>query len=100
MMKNKRKLERFAKAVREDEYEEFTLKNGNVLCTDWEGDGVFSPWVTMYHKDVLSTEEHIEEVRDILEDTFETSIHHMHYDEDQQIVYPEDLRKDDVLKHL
>jgi len=32
-------------AVKDDEYGEYTLETGDILITDWEGDGFFSPYV-------------------------------------------------------
>lgn len=35
----------FTQAVANDEYAELVLETGDVLITDWEGDGVFNPYV-------------------------------------------------------
>jgi len=32
-------------AVKDDEYGEYTLETGDIVITDWEGDGFFSPYV-------------------------------------------------------
>lgn len=37
--------EEFIEAAANDEYGEYTLNTGDVLITDWEGDGVFDPFV-------------------------------------------------------
>jgi hypothetical protein len=43
--------ENFIQAVKNDEYAEYELPCGAVLITDWEGDGVFNPYVVTYHID-------------------------------------------------
>lgn len=37
--------EEFIQAVEDDEYGEFELGTGDLLITDWEGDGFFNPYV-------------------------------------------------------
>ena len=37
----------FVDAVQNDEYAEYELEDGFVLITDWEGDGMFNPWVVV-----------------------------------------------------
>jgi len=37
----------FVDAVQNDEYAEYELEDGIVLITDWEGDGMFNPWVVV-----------------------------------------------------
>jgi len=37
--------ENFIQAVEDDEYAEYELPCGAVLVTDWEGDGLFNPYV-------------------------------------------------------
>jgi len=37
----------FVDAVQNDEYAEHKLEDGFVLITDWEGDGMFNPWVVL-----------------------------------------------------
>ena len=35
----------FISAIQADEYAEYELPNGDVLITDWEGDGEFYPYI-------------------------------------------------------
>ena len=37
----------FIEAIENDEYAELVLPNGDTLITDWEGDGVFNPYVEL-----------------------------------------------------
>mgnify|MGYP006928085756 CR=1 FL=1 len=37
--------EEWIKAARNDEYAEFVLDTGDIIVTDWEGDGDFFPYV-------------------------------------------------------
>jgi len=37
----------FVDAVQNDEYAEYKLEDEFVLITDWEGDGMFNPWVVV-----------------------------------------------------
>jgi hypothetical protein len=43
--------ENFIQAVEDDEYAEYELSCGAVLITDWEGDGLFNPYVVTYDID-------------------------------------------------
>ena len=37
----------FVEASQNDEYAEYELDDGFVLITDWEGDGMFNPYVVL-----------------------------------------------------
>ena len=37
----------FVEAVQNDEYAEYELEDGFILITDWEGDGLFDPYVVL-----------------------------------------------------
>ncbi len=37
--------DQFTDAVTNDEYAEYELQNGDILITDWEGDGTYHPYV-------------------------------------------------------
>lgn len=45
MTERDKDVQSFIQAVQDDEYAELTLPTGDVLITDWEGDGVFNPYV-------------------------------------------------------
>lgn len=55
--------ENFVRAVENDEYAEYELDDGFVLITNWEGDGMFNPYV------VLPDEHHDDEFVDALLNT-------------------------------
>lgn len=95
-MRNRGSKQNFLQAARDDEYAEYELDIGFTLCTDWQGDGAFLPWVEP-GKEI--PEKHREEVmHDVYKEItniFDCTIAHMHYDERQDIIYPEHIKMDD-----
>lgn len=82
--------EEFIEAVKNDEYAEYELENGYVLCTDVEFDGAFSPWVEPNGKIAKGIrQDQLEATRNEIENTFDCTIHGMLYDARQEIIYPE-----------
>jgi hypothetical protein len=89
-MKNECSKEEFIEAVKNNEYAEYKLENGYVLCTDVEHDGAFSPWVEPSGKIPKGIrQEQLEATRNEIENTFECTIHGMLYDARQDVIYPE-----------
>ena len=87
-MSNQQAIENFKDAVREDEYAELTLPNGDTLITDWESDGVFFPYV-------VPTSEQTYEYQDEREAEILTGIYDLlgvtgeiEYDENNEVFVP------------
>jgi hypothetical protein len=84
--------EEFIEAVKNDEYAEYELENGYVLCTDVEYDGAFVPWVEPSGKIPNSIrQEQLKATRKEIEETFDCSIYGMLYDGRQDVIYPENM---------
>lgn len=64
--------EQFIEAVRYDEYCELELPTGDVLITDWEGDGTFNPHVQPKDEDATRAAEIGEAISETLEVEVET----------------------------
>jgi hypothetical protein len=91
-MKNECSKEEFIEAVKNDEYAEYKLENGYVLCTDVEYDGAFAPWVEPNGNIPNSIrQEQLKATRKEIEETFDCSIYGMVYDGRQDIIYPENM---------
>lgn len=92
--------EGFIEAVENDEYAELPLETGDVLITDWEGNGIFHPYVEpSSHPDIDREQKHHEEreieVAEAIEDMFDgVRVEHIEYDEGNQVYYPTMTRPD------
>ena len=78
----------FIEAIENDEYAELVLPNGDTLITDWEGDGVFFPYV-------VPTSEQTYEYQDEREAEILTGIYDLlgvtgeiEYDENNEVFVP------------
>jgi hypothetical protein len=73
--------DQFVEAVTNDEYAELELSTGDVLITDWEGDGSFNPYIVMSsdHGDKHPTDI-LQAVNDALTEVFDVIIYEIEYD--------------------
>jgi hypothetical protein len=79
--------ENFIQAVEDDEYAEYELSCGAVLITDWEGDGVFNPYVVIYDIDDDVTD--LDRViGDQIAEAFNVRVTHIETDYDGDVCYP------------
>lgn len=79
----------FIEAVREDEYAELELSTGDVLITDWEGDGTFNPYVVMSgdHGDKHPTDI-LREVGDAIAQELDVFVDTVEYDDANDVLVP------------
>jgi hypothetical protein len=79
--------ENFIQAVEDDKYAEYELPCGAVLITDWEGDGVFNPYVVTYDitDDVTNTEQ---KIADELTEAFSVDVRAIDGVSGEDLYYP------------
>jgi hypothetical protein len=73
--------ENFASAVENDEYAELELETGDVLVTDWEGNGVFNPYVVVRDGGVTDVEAAKDQIAAAIQDRLGVRVSHLHYAE-------------------
>lgn len=81
--------ENFIEAVREDEYAELELSTGDVLITDWEGDGTFNPYVVISgaRSDKLPSDI-LREVGDAIAEELDVRVDEVVYDHNNDVLVP------------
>lgn len=78
----------FVRAARDDEYAELKLPNGDVLITDWEGDGVFNPYVVP-HDDGGRDDEREEQIAEQIEAQFDgVRVEFIEWDDNHELYVP------------
>lgn len=78
----------FVAAVEQDTYAELQLSSGDWLITDWEGDGVFSPYVVP-ELDAPRTREYAENVvADAIADALSIQVRAIEYDSKNSMFVP------------
>lgn len=79
----------FIQAVENDEYAELVLETGDVLITDWEGDGVFNPYVVPdgNHDDIDRDTREAQIMREI-GNKLDVRVHAIEYDKRNEVFVP------------
>lgn len=82
-------VENFIAAVQEDEYAELELSTGDILITDWEGDGVFNPYVVEggQHGDKHPTDI-LDDIMTAIEDKLGVTVYDIEYAPENNAFYP------------
>jgi len=87
--------ETFTEAVRDDDYAELELSTGDVLITDWEGDGTFHPYVVMTgdHGTAHPTDI-LDDVAQAIQDALDVTVYAIEYDANNDVLVPTMERPD------
>lgn len=78
--------EEFIQAAKDDEYGEFELGTGDILITDWEGNGLFNPYVIPTSSD-KDDDTASADISSSIKDELDINVHGIEWDEGNEVYH-------------